>query len=64
MTAAIMYGLPFFFKPYLSHGPMKENRAKQAGNKTTLAYFILTVAFIIIFGGITLLGIFIAHLSA
>jgi hypothetical protein len=43
---------------------MKENRAKQARKKTTLAYVILTAAFVIIFGGITLLGIFIAHLSA
>ncbi len=42
---------------------MNENRAKQARKKTTLTYLILTAAFVVIFGGITLLGIFIAHLS-
>jgi len=42
---------------------MNENRAKQARKKTTVAYLILTAALVIIFGGITLLGLFIAHLS-
>ena len=42
---------------------MNENRAKQARKKTTLTYLILTAAFVVIFGGITLLGIFIEHLS-
>jgi hypothetical protein len=42
---------------------MNENRAKLARKKTTLTYLILTAAFVVIFGGITLLGIFIAHLS-
>ena len=43
---------------------MNENRAKKARRKTTLAYLILTGAFVIIFGGITLVGIFIAHLAS
>jgi hypothetical protein len=42
---------------------MNENRAKQARKKTTKAYLILTAAFVVIFGGVTLMGIFIAHLS-
>ncbi len=42
---------------------MIENRATQAGRKTFKAYLILTTAFIVIFGGITLLGWFIAHLA-
>jgi len=42
---------------------MDENRAKQARKKTASAYIILTAAFVIIFGGITLLGVFIAHLT-
>lgn len=42
---------------------MNENRAKQARKKTGSAYLILTVAFVIIFGGITLLGFFVAHLA-
>ena len=43
---------------------MNENRATQARKKTTVAYLILTAAFVIIFGGITLLGFFITHLSS
>ena len=43
---------------------MNENRAKQASKKTAKAYIVLTAAFVIIFGGITLLGVFIAHLAS
>lgn len=43
---------------------MDKNRANQARKKTALAYVILTAAFVIIFGGITLLGVFIGHLAS
>jgi hypothetical protein len=65
MTAAIINRPSFFYlKPNFSHDPMNENRAKQAGKKSASTYLILTAVFVIIFGGITLLGIFIAHLSS
>ena len=46
-----------------SHSKMTNNRATQAKKKTLKAYLILTAIFILIFGGITLLGFFIARLS-
>ena len=42
---------------------MVENRATQAGKKTVKVYLTLATAFIVIFGGITLLGLFIARLG-
>jgi len=40
-----------------------QKQSKPSKKKTALAYVILTAAFVIIFGGITLLGVFIAHLA-
>ena len=40
---------------------MTKNLATEAKQKTAKTYLIMAAAFIVIFGGITLLGIFIAH---
>ena len=42
---------------------MNENQEKKQEKKTASAYLILTTAFVVIFGGITLMEIFIAHLG-
>jgi len=42
---------------------MAKNRANQARKKAAKVYLILTSIFIVIFGGITLLGLFIARLD-
>ena len=58
-TAATLY----IKNLYVLLNLMNENQAKKARKKTAWAYLILTAAFVVIFGGITLMGIFIAHLS-
>ncbi len=63
MTAAIMQRLPFLFKTQFLASPNERKSRKTSKKKTTLTYLILTAAFVVIFGGIILLGIFIAHLS-
>jgi len=44
--------------------PNERKQSKTSKKKTASAYLILTAAFVIIFGGITLLGVFIAHLAS
>jgi hypothetical protein len=48
-------------KPNTPSIPMTKNLATEAKQKTAKTYLIMAAAFIVIFGGITLLGIFIAH---
>ncbi len=64
MAPATVGGCHFFqLKLDVLSNPMNENKAKKARKKTASAYLILTTAFVVIFGGITLMGIFIAHLG-
>ena len=48
--------------PNIKEAPENKLFNKQE-KKTTKTYLILTAAFVVIFGGVTLMGIFIAHLS-
>ena len=49
------------FKPNTSNISMTDNLATAAKKKTAKTYLIMAAIFVAIFGGITLLGIFIAH---
>jgi len=42
---------------------MTENLAARARKKSLFAYMVLTLLFVAIFGGITLVGLFISRLS-
>jgi hypothetical protein len=52
-----------FLKLNLFHNHMTENLAARARKKSLFAYIVLTLLFVAIFGGITLVGLFISRLS-